>query len=374
MGEAIAIVGNSSLNIGAFMAGDQALAGDDVRFLLWPDQSEVYETVRAAGGVTILPPVAETKSGKTGLGIPRLVTQNVEEAISGASLVVMDVDPSEIEERFVRLLPHLSSGQVVHINTHGYWPALRLAYLLKQSGKTGVTLTEGIAPTIAGGREQARITPHVIRKNLLVSVFPSAREAVGLRQLERICHSIEPAQNVIHSNLTSMNFLVHPGFVLGNIGYFNRAAERGEKVSVYGVGSTESSEALIDALDRERPDVCKALKVPYRSTTEQMARIYTMMKLGPLREMVINTPFNQLLPANIWRTWMGFDIPFAHVPFVRLAESLGISVPLHRGFVDVIDALTDKDSWENGLTLCQLGLDGMDAKEITRFVTEGHSE
>jgi len=45
----IAVIGNTGMNIGAAVAGDMALAGHDVRFLLWPDQLECLEACRAVG-------------------------------------------------------------------------------------------------------------------------------------------------------------------------------------------------------------------------------------------------------------------------------------------------------------------------------------
>ena len=123
----IAMVGNSGLNIGAAMAGDLALAGHDVRFQLWADQLDCLDAVRAEGGIRIGPPATETLSGCSGLGKPRILTDDPAQAVSGADLVVMDVAALELEERAAQLIPHLENGQVLHVNTHGYWPALRLA-------------------------------------------------------------------------------------------------------------------------------------------------------------------------------------------------------------------------------------------------------
>ena len=77
------------------------------------------------------------------------------------------------------------------------------------------------------------------------------------------------------------------------------------------------------------------------------------------------------LPADIWRSWMADDVPLAHVPFVQLAESAGVSVPLHRGFVDIVDALLGGNSWRDGLTLERLGLAGLSPEQIRDYVETG---
>ena len=86
----IAIIGNTGMNIGAAVAGDMALVGHDVRFLLWPDQRECLEACLATGGIHVGEPASETISGKTGLGAICLITDDPAAAIAGADLVIVD--------------------------------------------------------------------------------------------------------------------------------------------------------------------------------------------------------------------------------------------------------------------------------------------
>lgn len=369
----IAIVGNTKLNIGIAMAGDLALAGHDVTFFLWPDQGETYEAVVECGGIQMRDPADHTLSGRTGVGRPRRVTTELTAAVAGADLVVMDVAAPELERRFAELLPHLRNDQIVHVNTHGYWPSLRVAGALRETGKTGVTLTEGIAPTIAAGRDGATVTPHVLRRNILAGVFPAERTARAMARLGTIFHSLEPARNVLHTNLGSMNFLIHPGIALVNVGYFDRAEARGESISFYGTGNTIHAGRLAEALDLERPNVHAAFDIPYRPLRDQIVRLYGTQGRD-LVEVVAGTPFYRdlpPLPATIWRDWMRADVSLAHVPFVRLAEQVGAAVPVHRGFVDIMDALLGTDSWADGLTLEKLGLADLSVDAMLRYVEAG---
>lgn len=369
----IAIIGNSGINIGAAMAADLTLAGERIAFAVFDDQYDVLEAVRARGGIEMTGPAEQSLSRRQGLAEPHLVTADIGAAIEGAALIVLDVAAPEIEQRFKAVLPHLQNGQIVHVNTHGYWPSLRLAPSLRAADKQGVTLTEGITPTFAAGRDGACVTPHVLRRNVLTAVFPARRSEKTTPVLRRIFASLEMAQNVLHSNLASMNFLIHPGIALTNIGYFDRAEERGEPISFYGKGNTVHAAKLTLALDAERPAVCGKLGMPCRSVHEQIARIYEA-EADDLRQLIARTPFYRdlpPLPASVWRNWMRSDVPFAHVPFVRLAEMLGCDVPVHRGFVDIMDAVTGENSWQSGLSLKQLGLAGLSAPQMVELVNQG---
>ena len=71
---------------------------------------------------------------------------------------------------------------------------------------------------------------------------------------------------------------------------------------------------------------------------------------------------------------MADDVPLVHVPFVQLAESVRLSVPLHRGFVDIVDTLLGNASWQDGLNLKRLGLAGMSPERIRKYVETGNPE
>jgi opine dehydrogenase len=369
----IAIIGNTGMNIGAAVAGDMALVGHDVRFLLWPDQRECLEACLATGGIHVGEPASETISGKTGLGAICVITDDPAEAIAGADLVIVDEVQLNLEARAVDFIPHLENGQVLHVNMHGYWPSFRLATMLREADKAGVTVTEGVTPTHAAARTGAHITPGFIRRTLPLASFPANRSEMAMARLSAITKLVEPCRNVIETNLESMNMLIHPAMALLNIGYYDRAEAKGERASFYGTGNTAHTGKLVEALDAERPAVCEAYGVRFRSVLDHIRILYDA-KGGDVQEAVAQSTFYRGvgdLPADIWQTWMGTDLPLAHVPFVLLAENAGCNATLHRGFIDIVAALLDAKPWEDGLTLERLGLAGMDAAAMTAYAETG---
>lgn len=369
----IAVVGNTGMNIGAAMTGDLALGGQDVRFALWADQRECLDAIRSAGGIKLMPPSNPSPSARSGLGTPRILTDSPAEAVAGADLVVMDVDPTELEERAAALIPHLENGQVLFVSTYGYWPALRLAPALRAADKAGVTVAEGTAPPIAAVRTGAEVTPRVIRSEIPVAAFPANRAPDAMQFLPLIMASADLRRSVVETNFENINLLVHPAMALLNVGYFDRAEAAGDPISFYGTGNTVHAGRLAESFDAERPAVCEAFGVEFRPLIEHIQRLYGGPG-GTVHDAVKDSPFYKNVgsfPANIWRSWMALDAPLAHVPFVQLAESAGLNAPLHRGYVHMADALLGSDSWQTGLTLERLGLAGMSPARIRAYVETG---
>ena len=76
-------------------------------------------------------------------------------------------------------------------------------------------------------------------------------------------------------------------------------------------------------------------------------------------------------PVDIWAQWISWDMPFAMVPFISLAELAGVEMPIHKGLTHIFGAIMDKDFWAEGLTLDRLGLQGKSPEEVIKYITEG---
>lgn len=376
MTTSIAVIGSSMRNIGAPMAGDLALGGHDVRLALWPDQSDLLDAIRSTGGISITAPATPTLSGREGIGAFSVLTGDPAEAVAGADLVILDVEPMELEQRAADVIPHLENGQVLYVNSHGYWAALRLAPALRAADKAGVTVLEGIAPSIGSKRNGAEVSSYYVRREVPVAAFPANRTADAERFLPLIMQSPELQRDVLETNFENLNMLVHPGMTIVNVGYFDRAEEAGDPISFYGTGNTVHAGKLAEALDAERAAACAAYDVRYRSLLDHIHRIYGGGG-DTVHDAVKQSPvYNRSggMRATIWQTWMEGDLPLSHVPFVELAERAGVGAPLRRGFVDIIDSLLGTNSWKDGLNLKRLGLAGMSVEQIREYVATGNPD
>lgn len=373
MGSPVAVIGNSSLNIGFGVAADLSLAGHEVCLAHWPDRAEALAPVRSRGGFEVQGNAAELVSGQLGQARPRSITTDIAAALRGAEVVFLDVEPAELEARFTQLLPDLRPGQIVHVNMHGCWPALRLAPLLRTAGKEGVTVTEGAAPTMAAEYADGIVVPQALRRHLGIAAFPAVRIEHSLRRLQEFYPTLERSENVLQTGFETMNLLVHPGVTLFSVSEYDRAEAEGEPVRFYVTGSSPHTGRFAEAQDREREPVCAAYGVPFRTLREHIERYYGAQAPSVHQAIRAAGFYRNLppLPAATWRKWLSIDMPFSHVPFVAFAELAGVAAPLHRAMIAVVEALLGADFWSTGLTLDRLGLSGFRATDLRHYVDEG---
>ena len=143
----VAVIGNTARAIGAVCASDLTLSGHEVSFAVFPEQRKHLEAAREAGGFTVEGDAKHLVSKKTGFARLARICDTTREALQDAEAVLIEVDIQKLEERFGPLIPEFARGAVVHVQSHGYWPAARLTPLLRKAGREDVIVTEAPAPT-----------------------------------------------------------------------------------------------------------------------------------------------------------------------------------------------------------------------------------
>lgn len=368
----IAVLGNSPTHAGIGIAADLCLAGHDVRLARWAPGEIDFEAIRAAGGLAVAGDPAQLSGGRIGTAYP-VLCEAMADAVAGAELVVVDFAPVDLEARIATLAPHLEDGQVLHISTNSYWSALRAWPILLRAGKSGVTVTEIISPTLTADYAGAKLTAKVLRHNLNVAALPASRTAQALARLRVLSRTLQGAVNVLETSFANLNFLGHPAITLLNLGHFDRAAEAGQNTNFWMEGATAGTALVEAAQHAERSRVAEALGVPARTFAAHLNATYGGTATG-FRDAIRECSFYRALPPRspeIWRRWLMADVPLAHVPFTEVARVAGVATPIHDAFVTLFSTLLGTDFRREGVTLEKLGLADCAKAQLLAYVRDG---
>ena len=363
----VAILGNSNRNLGAVCAGDMALAGHAVRYAPFNPAPGELEVLKVRGGFDLQGDPEGYFCGRTGVGTLEAVCRTTKEALKGAEVVLIDVPMPELESRFSAMLSDLPRGVVVHVLSHGYWPAARLTPLLRRAGREDVLVTEAVAPTHIATRDGI-VVRGTRRRGLEISTVPGRRTDEALTKLRPLFSDLSSAPSVLQTGLESLNLMVHPAMTLLGIGLLERAELNGlDKIRFYGECNVPSSGRLADELDAERGRVCSAYGVRHRVLAEALDQYYGTSGQGAYEAVQNCAAYKSLAySVSMWRSWQPVDVPYGIVPVVRLAEQAGIAAPLHRATAEIFGALLGFSPWSTSPTLESMALDGEPEAVIRR--------
>jgi opine dehydrogenase len=355
----VAVIGNTARAIGAVCASDLTLSGHQVRYTVFAEQKDQLIQLREAGGFTVEGDPKHLVAKKTGFAKLDRICDTTADALHDAQAVLIEVDMHQLEDRFSAMIFEFAHGAVVHIQSHGYWPAARLTPLLRKAGREDVLVTEAPAPTHAARIDGTVVTPKGLRQGIRVATVPAARSDEALAALKPLFPDFAAASSVLQTGLENLNLIVHPAMVLPNVGAMERAKLEGRKFGFYQEGVVPAAGVLGDALDAERKLVCEAYGVEHTPMARAIEQYYGY-KSNTFYEAMQN-PVYKSFPAfqpDVWRAWTGDDLPYAIVPCVQLADQAGIAVPLHRAFAQIMGVLLGVDPWQCGPSLADMDLEG----------------
>jgi len=355
----VAVIGNTARAIGAVCASDFTLSGHEVRFAVFPEQKDQLPELRKAGGFTVEGGAQHLISKKTGFAKLAKICDTTAEALTDAEAVLIEVDMHQLEKKFGAMIPEFARGAVVHVQSHGYWPAARLTPLLRKAGREDVIVTEAPAPTHAARFSGTVVMPKGLRKGIRVATVPASRSPEALAALKPLFPDFTAASSVLQTGLENLNLIVHPAMVLPAIGMAERAKLDGKQMGFYQEGVVPAAGVLGEALDAERKLVCEAYGVRHTPMPGAIEQYYGF-KSNTFYEAMQNPVYKSFPPfqPDVWRAWVADDLPYAIVPCVQLADQAGIAVPLHHAFAQIFGVLLGVDPWKCGPSLTDMDLQG----------------
>jgi opine dehydrogenase len=355
---------------GMAMAADLSLLGCKVNLYEFSDFTENLNPIRENGGILL---TGNTQSEKTGLAKLNRITDDAAEAIEDIELIMINV-PAMAVDRFVDALsPHLIEGQIIVVTT-GYWASLRSRALLRKTGLSEeiTFVEEHIMPYLSRKLEPTHAHIYNFKKDIRMSAWPATKNDAAYEVVRKVYPQMKLSKNVLENNFYPGNPSVHAQINIPKAEFF---FERAKEFRFYGEVSICASK-LTDAFDKERIKVAKAFdcEVPmntpwvsrtYGYTGENLYEIYGDVSCAHVKRWTNDAGNRRVLKE---------DLCYFFVPMEQLAEVVGVDVPVTKAMIEILQIFTDFDYRKKGITLKDLGIEGLNKKQIIDYVTYGNSK
>ncbi len=355
-------------NGGKAMAAYLAIVGQEVT--LYNRTFRHIEVIAKRGGIDLESP----PGGPHGFGALKKVTDDIQEALADAE-VIMVVVPSSGHANIAHMVaPHLKDGQIVILHPGRTCGTIEFREILNRCKcQADIVLAEAetfIYASRSDGPSQARIFR--VKEAVPLAALPATDTPKALAAVEHVYPQFIDGINVLQTGLNNMGAVFHPALAIINAA---RIESTHGDFEFYIDGVTPSVARVLEVVDRERVTVASAMGLRARSAMEWLQMAYNV-RGETLYEAIQNQSgyYGINAPSTLQHRYISEDVPMSLVPIGALGMRYGVSVNAIDAIIRLGCILHSTDYWRKGRTLDKLGIKNLSVSELTRYVNEGVRE
>ncbi len=323
------------------------LAMQGIEISIYDIFQNTVDKLNELGGVSI------SGNGKlTGFGKIAFASTDIRKVIDDSD-VIWVIQPSIYHKGIAeKMAPYLKDGQTIIINPISPLGTIEFRKALDDNGcKADITLA-GTSTLLFACRliEQGKVYINGQKKELSIAAYPSSRN----KQVEKLIKSYFPefkyVSDILAVSFENMNFEFHPGPTI----LYTAMIEKNIDFEYY-IDFVPSQVKLIEAIDKERMELCAAYGVEAVDATETFKELYGYK--GNLYEMISNAGCYKGIkgPKSLKVRYLIEDVPYALRAIQTLAKIAGIQTTAIDTIINLAYILLG-DELDEGRTLANLGL------------------
>ena len=354
-------------NGGKAMAAYLALLGTQVT--LYNRTASHVEIIRLRGGIDL-----ENPTEPHGFGKIYKVTDNIEEALREADIVMVIVPSSAHYDVAKAAAPFLRDDHIVILNPGRTGGTLEFHHtLIEENCPTNPIVAEAETFLFASrseGPSQAKIFR--IKEAVPLAALPATRTAEVLEAIRPVFPQFIDGRNVLQTGLNNMGAIFHPALALLNAGWIE--ATSGD-FQFYVDGVTPSVAKVLEVLDRERVTVASAIGIRARSALEWLDLAYNATGENLYEAMHNQTGYYGIkAPGTLNHRYITEEIPMSLVPIASFGSTYGVSVNGINSIINLACYIHGTDYRRKGRTVERLGIKEMSVGELVKFVETGERD
>lgn len=352
---------------GAFAtAADLSLKGHTITLYVDSSHSKNFEIIEKTKSIICYGKIQ-------GVAKIHKVTNNINEALIDYDLILV-VTPTFAHESIAKnIVPYIKENDIIVLSPGSTGGALVFAKVFDDMKiKKNIKISEiHTLPYTARkvGMDGVNIMLEV--KFLLFSVFPAKYNKKVYDIVKNLYPSLLLCNSVLETSLNNGNATTHPAPMILNAGKIEYYGEHNH----YSEGITPSVGKVIQDIDDERKNICRAFKY---NELDIKDRLY---KMGycPLKETVyecIHGDTSIFLPIEGPHTlnnrYLTEDAPYSLVAMSSLAKIARVETPLMDSIINLAGSLMSENYWATGRNVHKMGIYGMTSDELKEYVKTGH--
>lgn len=304
---------------------------------------ENFESIRQSGQITM--------RGILGESTVRVkATRDVEEAVSGASEILIFYVSNFHGLVAQTVVPHLRDGQLVVLGP-GYCGSL---FFLQEQHRQG-----HVRETIFVELETLPFTSRILSPGVVeitsqnvahpIATVPAKRVNEAMNRLEPILGRMVKRDNVFEVALHNPNLVVH---TVGTILSASRIEFSSGNFYMYREAFTPSVWNVVMDLDREKQAVLAAMGCEPRTYFEEFAlRTFGTIDIDPMAGFATYADESPKGPSSLDTRYLTEDVPMGLGLLESLGRELGVPTPICSSLIDLASSLNGRNYRQEARTL-----------------------
>ena len=339
---------------GLAMAGHLALMGHKVN--LFNRGEERLWGVKSAGTIEVTGEVE-------GFGKLNIATNSIKEAIEGVELIMVVVPAYGHRWMAEKMAPHLTEGQTIVLHPGRTFGAIEFKQVLARKKVTVNVLVAEAQTFIYASRATGPSQVHIFRIKHSIPVASIRAHLIPdvINKLRQVYPQFVPGDNVFKTSLENIGSVFHPALCILNAGWIEHDID----FQFYHEGATPSVTKILEKIDEERIKVAEAIGIRTISARQWLYMAYSSTGKTLFEAMRKNVGYRGILsPRSLKGRYMEEDIPFSLVPIASTGKMLNVSTPTIDSIIQLGSGLNGCDYWSKGRTVENLGIAGMNVRDL----------
>ncbi|MCL6087040.1 MAG: NAD/NADP octopine/nopaline dehydrogenase family protein [Actinobacteria bacterium] len=351
---------------GKAMAAHLALKGFPVK-LFNRTYSKIHPIVKMKG--------IEIEGEINGFGKLELATDNIEEAVKDANVIMVVVPAFAHGAIAERCAPYLKDGQAVILNPGRTAGALEFINILHERGNyNDVTVAEAQTFIYASrGMGPASVKIFRVKQAIPVGAIPATKTDMILDLLNEAYSEFISATSVIETSFNNIGAVFHPAIAILNS---SRIECTLGNFQFYVEGVTKSVAQILEAVDMERVEIAHALKCKnVLSAMDWLTMAYNVVE-GSLFDGIHSNPgyAGIMAPQTINNRYITEDVPMSLVPISEFGKAAGVDTVAIDSLINLANIIFKTDFRKSGRNLKRLGLENLNIEQIRNVFINGITE
>jgi len=295
------------------------------------------------------------------------VTADIDDAISGVKYILI-VTPAFAHKAYAELLKgRVDKEKQIIVLYPGAFGALLFKTILGDN--CPVIVETNNLPYDTRLTEPCKVTIYGYNPTN-IAFMPADKGDELFRDLTKIHPFVRMYRDVLEAGLSIVNPAFHAGLCLFSINDIENWPKR--PFFLYEHGVTPSSVKMNIALDNERKEIGE--KLGYRLTP--IEDFSGMTEGYSWKDLYMNIHGNISLtsisgPHDIGSRYLTEDAPYGLVPWSLIGRLVNVKTTYIDAVVNIYNIIHEKNWWDEGRNMQELGLEGMNSEQIIHYLKTG---